>query len=93
MRCNYSLRIKYFLISLELPELRPSPDKGKFGSCQVALVDWVRKYIMAPPPNPRKPDGHSISSSTGYFYQIIFSFLIKGYQIMLYETENLEIIL
>ncbi|KAK7072472.1 Ral GTPase-activating protein subunit alpha-2, partial [Halocaridina rubra] len=33
--------------NLELPELRSSPGSSDRGTCQVAVVEWVRKFVIA----------------------------------------------
>lgn len=44
--------------NLELPELRGSPGVSPYGTCQVAVVEWVRKFVIA----TSQRSGQSLSS-------------------------------
>ncbi|XP_071516520.1 ral GTPase-activating protein subunit alpha-2 isoform X1 [Panulirus ornatus] len=44
--------------NLELPELRSSPGLSPYGTCQVAVVDWVRKFVIS----TSQRSGQSVSS-------------------------------
>ncbi|KAG7157064.1 Rho GTPase-activating protein, partial [Homarus americanus] len=44
--------------NLELPELRSSPGLSPYGTCQVAVVEWVRKFVIS----TSQRSGQSVSS-------------------------------
>ncbi|KAK3890821.1 hypothetical protein Pcinc_005247 [Petrolisthes cinctipes] len=45
--------------NLELPELRSSPGPSLYGTCQVAVVEWVRKFVVS----TSQRSGQSVSSA------------------------------
>ncbi|KAF2363976.1 Rap GTPase activating protein domain [Trinorchestia longiramus] len=42
---NFNPNNSLYHPNLELPELRSSPGKSLYGTCQVVLVRWVRQYV------------------------------------------------
>lgn len=60
MNITLSVHIFFFLFIYipELPELRGSPGVSPYGTCQVAVVEWVRKFVIA----TSQRSGQSLSS-------------------------------
>ncbi|XP_068249956.1 ral GTPase-activating protein subunit alpha-2 isoform X1 [Palaemon carinicauda] len=44
---NFNSSNSLYKPNLELPELRSSPGVSLYGTCQVAVVEWVRKFVIA----------------------------------------------
>ncbi|XP_050708752.1 ral GTPase-activating protein subunit alpha-2-like isoform X3 [Eriocheir sinensis] len=43
---NFNSANSLYKPNLELPELRSSPGVSPYGTCQVAVVEWVRKFVV-----------------------------------------------
>ncbi|XP_047736141.1 ral GTPase-activating protein subunit alpha-1 [Hyalella azteca] len=52
---NFSSSNSLYRPNLELPELRSSPGKSLYGTCQVVLIRWVRQYVSSVPPATQPP--------------------------------------
>ncbi|XP_076041404.1 ral GTPase-activating protein subunit alpha-2 isoform X2 [Oratosquilla oratoria] len=60
---NFSSSNSLYKPNLELPELRTSPGVSMYGTCQVAVIEWVCKFVMASA--QRRVDGQSSSNIPG----------------------------
>ena len=69
---NFNPNNSLYRPNLELPELRSSPGKSLYGTCQVVMVRWVRMYVTtaggsstAPTPRPPKNEDDKKSGEEG----------------------------
>ncbi|XP_063845540.1 ral GTPase-activating protein subunit alpha-2-like isoform X2 [Scylla paramamosain] len=56
---NFNAANTLYKPNLELPELRSSPGVSPYGTCQVAVVEWVCKFVVA----TSQRSGQSVSSA------------------------------